>query len=104
VAVQLVTLPLVTIAAGGTAERLSSSGIAVTAVTIQASLDNTGSIYVGDSTVDADTGIVVAPGDACTVEAPVGRHGPEEIVLNEIYVVSSTTGDSCRVAAFRRRP
>jgi hypothetical protein len=48
-----------TVTAAGTAEALSATSIRVAAVTIQAKSGNTGSMYVGDSTVSAATGIMI---------------------------------------------
>jgi len=102
--IQLVTLSPVTITSGGTARPLSATSILVTSITIQASFTNVGKLSLGDSTVTTSNGIEIPPGDTCTIDAPMGMRGPEELDISTIYVVSATTNDSCKVLSFKRRP
>lgn len=102
-AVKLVTLSPVTVTVANTAVPLTSDPIWVTSVTIQASFTNVSKITVGDLNVTSSNGIEVPPGDTCTIEGTAGFKGPEDFVTNEIFINSTTSGDSCRVSAWKRR-
>ena len=102
-ALQLLTLPAVTVASGGTAVRLSSTSLYVLSVTIQADFANTSKVQIGSSGVTSSNGIEVPPGDIATIDAPVSpRGGSEEIDLKDVWINSSTTGDKVRVVTFVR--
>jgi hypothetical protein len=62
-AYKLFTLPKVTVTTAGTAVPLTANeGLAAGSIIISASNDNTGKIFVGDSSVDAETGEQLEPG------------------------------------------
>lgn len=94
------TLAIGTIAAGGTAQRLSATRVPATSVTIQASLGNGGDIYVGGpnpaskqtSLVLASTkvGVRIAAGANYTFQ-PVSTTTPYD--LHEMWI-DGTTNDT----------
>ena len=56
-----------TVASAGTAEALAASTTCVS-ITMKALLTNTGSVYVGDSSVDSSNGFILAAGDALALD------------------------------------
>lgn len=98
------TFPVVTCAVSNTPVQVYPDVWWVLNVTIQAESTNTGNIYVGDETVTTTTGVPVAPGDTCEIDVPVGGRNFDEISLNDIYIVSSTSGNKARVIAEVRKP
>jgi hypothetical protein len=62
-------------------------------VTVQADPDNTGNVYVGDSTVSSTRGVELAPGDSMTFQA-IDKE--KRYNLAEIYVDAATNNDSVR--------
>lgn len=99
----LTTFPQLTLVAN-TPQPLSTDQIAVTSVTVQAEDGNVGNIYLGDSSVTTSTGIILAEQDPAVIEVGNRGHSAEEFYLNEVYVVSGTSGNKCRISAFKRRP
>lgn len=100
-AVKLVTLAAVT--GIGTAKAISTKHTAVTSLTIQSDNGNTGSVFVGDSSVTTGTGLIVDEGDVAVLTADNVGVGSEEFFLDEIYVVSGTGSNTVRLAAYQRR-
>ncbi len=88
--VDVVTLPTTvysgkkTVTEAGTAEALSTTQALVSGVTIKALSTNTGLIYVGGATVDADTGFQLALGEAVFIEIDD---------LATVYVDSAVSGE-----------
>jgi hypothetical protein len=104
-AIQLVTLPPVTVSVANTAVPLASTPIAVTSVTITADPTNVGDIYFGGSNVTVSNGQPVPARDSGVIQgdsSPQGR--TEEFFLNEVYINSATSGNSVRIIAFARKP
>lgn len=99
----LQTFPLITLVAN-VPQKLSSDHIAVTSLTVQAEDGNIGNIYIGDENVTTTSGIILAEQDPAVVRVGNRGHGAEEFYIDEVWVVTSTSGNKCRVAAFRRRP
>ena len=56
----------ITVTSAGTAVQSTKEGT-IGAVMWRARADNTGTIYVGDSTVSSSNGVAVSPGDAFTM-------------------------------------
>ena len=102
--IKLMTLPVITVSVGGTAVQVSTDVIAVTSLTLQAAFNNTGKVVVGDSTVTPAIGMEVPPGDTVTITADNISKGSEEFLLSEVWINSSTAGNTVRAAAFRRKP
>ena len=71
---------LKTVAATDAPERLTTSNLVVPAALLQAELDNTGYVYIGDSSVsETNFGICLAAGDVYTLSA-------EELGLSLIHI------------------
>lgn len=92
---KIVTLSAVTVSTAGTRVRISSSSIAIKAITIQASSGNSGIIYVGDSSVSSSNGIALSAKDSVSItpEAP-----DFELNLSDYYIDAATNGDSVHVS------
>lgn len=101
---KLKTFPVVTCSVANQPERLYTTTYWVLTVTVYANSANTGNIYVGDDAVTSTTGVPVAPGDTCEIDMEIGGKNFDEISLDDIYIVSSTTGNSARVIAVVRKP
>ena len=75
-----------TVSSAGTAVTLSSTDYRVSAITIKAARANTLAIYVGDSTVDDDTGKIF-PDQSITFNFNQNHD------INAIYVDADTDGN-----------
>ncbi len=73
------------VAAAGTAVPLAASKKIVRKLMIAAYVDNTSDIFLGDSSVDAATGFVLAPGVAIKIEDLL-YNSRDVYDLNEIYI------------------
>ena len=87
-----------TVSTPGTAVALASSDTYAKRVVIQAGRangDNTGDIYLGDSSVDKDNNkcLVMSPGDVFVL--PMGKD--DQINLNHLYIDADNSGDGVRV-------
>lgn len=102
-ATQLITLDQVIVASAGTAVPITTDRYLVSSVTVTASLDNTGKIYVGDIDVDSSNGQELLPGDSITIDAVHGLKGWDEFFIDEVYIDASTSGNSARVTTQKRR-
>ena len=60
-------------------------------IDIMANLSNTGIVYIGSSVVSATTGIALYPGDVYSVDVEN---------LNQLYVISTVSGDDINVAVY----
>jgi hypothetical protein len=103
-AVKLTTISPLTLSLANTPTAVSANAIAVTSLTIQSDKNNTASIFVGDASVDVNSGMEIVPGETAEITADnVGRGGSEEFLISEVYIVTATTGQIVRAAAFTRR-
>tara|TARA_Y100000310_G_scaffold341086_1_gene439040 strand:+ start:215 stop:511 length:297 start_codon:yes stop_codon:yes gene_type:complete len=85
-----------TIVAAGAAERIISTSVYVTSVTIKAKKANTGEIYIGQD----DVGLSDPPleaGDSLHLPVPSTSSGPVQIDLRDIWVNASVDGDGVDV-------
>lgn len=73
-----------TVAAAGTAEALGEAQVLAVGVTIKAEADNTGTVYVGNDAVDADSGFQLAKGESIFI--PIAD-------LAAVYLDVSVSGD-----------
>ena len=80
-----------TVAAAGTAEALSSTGIWARNLYLSAPAANTGAIYIGDSDVDSITGFAMAPGSSVALSDLLGQD--IAVYLDDLYVDAATNGD-----------
>ena len=76
-----------TIVSPGTAVAVATSGNAVSAVSFRARADNTGAVYVGDSSVDSTNGYRLEPGDELNLSFR------ETIDLRRFFVDADTADD-----------
>ena len=89
---------LSTVAAAGTEERLTDSGIRVPAVILQAIRGNTGYVYVGDNQVSSTNyGIDLGAGDPVTISSEDFGMGKADISLKDIWLDVSVSGDGVSV-------
>ena len=100
-AVKLQALAPVTLTLSNTAYQLSSTPMAVTSVTLQASYSNAAKVCFGDSAVTASSGLEIPPGDTAEITADVKG---QEFYLDEVYLISSSAGQVVRAVAFVRKP
>lgn len=95
------TLSVVTVAAAGTAVALGS--IECFSFVVQAETGNTGNVFIGDSTVDSTTGIILTPGSSINIGGDMmGQAGDFELSLANFYVDAATNGDKVRVFVLKR--
>lgn len=93
------------VAAAGTAEALKSSKTyACGKVVIQALVDNTTNVHVGESTVDKDTnnGIELDAGEQLVIDPGVISGKSACIDLNKVYVDADTNGEGVAVIYLER--
>ena len=76
-----------TVITPGTAVAVATSGNAVSAVSFRARADNTGAVYVGDSSVDSTNGYRLEPGDELNLSFR------ETIDLRRFFVDGDTASD-----------
>ena len=91
---------LKTVTATDAPEQLTTSNRVAPAVLLQAELDNTGYVYVGDSAVsETNFGICLAAGDVYTMSAEELGWGRAQISLKDIWLDVSFAGDgvSCMI-------
>lgn len=84
----------------GSAQRLSASNLWVKSLVVQASSANTGTNYVGDSTVTTTTGIQLTAGQMFSVNTVQGKHENKgQINLYDVFALSSVgAGDDLIVS------
>lgn len=102
-AIKLETVAPISLAISNNPYQLSADPLRVVSVTISADAANTAKIYIGDETVTASSGIELSPGESAVISTPLRPSGSEEFLLNEIYVVASTSGQLARAAVWRRK-
>lgn len=94
----LKSLPLVTVTTSGTAVPLSATDIdKVVMIYISCPAANTGNIMVGDSTVEAASGL--SGMEISKGQVPLVIGSPNHYVdLKNIYVDALNSGDKCKVS------
>lgn len=100
--VVLKTFPKVTAAVANTAVPLSNTPILVSAALVQSLTANTGTQYIGDSTVTTSNGVAFSPGEDAEVDGPPTSKGHEQFDLSKIYVVATIANTEFRVLAWVR--
>lgn len=91
-----------TVAAAGTAEQLTSSAIMADNVLIQATKDNTGNIFVGDSNVSSSRGWTLTPGQFISFEGSRRRDGSDALDLSTIWIDAANNGDGVQWGYYKR--
>jgi hypothetical protein len=103
-ALQIFTLPNVTIAIGSQAYPITAdAGLAAGSVTLQADYDNVGKISVGSADITTGTGVQLSPGETAVIEPPANSKATDEFLLFLIYVTSASSGDVVRPSYIKRR-
>jgi hypothetical protein len=101
-AVQLKTLTEVTVAQPGQKQAIYSQKLMVYSVSVQSLSTNTGSQYIGDSSLTSDNGQVFGPSDVAELDGPPSAKGQEQFDVSSIFVDSSTAGAKFRVSVWIR--
>ena len=85
-----------TVAVAGTAEPLSASPAEYENIMIQASRNNIGLVYIGDSSVGAANGLALQPGELVSYAADTSEGDSDYgvIDLTDVYVDADNSGDS----------
>ena len=78
-----------TVTSAGTAVQLSTTSTLVSSIIIRAMEDNSGAVYIGDSTVSSSTGKI----EPRTSISFSGDQNTGTLNLNAIYVDSGTSSD-----------
>lgn len=92
------------VASAGTREQLTASDIIASTVIIQAKNANTGTIYVGDSTVDSTHCIELQKGEVLSLTGDHRNEGQtDELVLSDIWLDTSDSGDGVQWAYYKKR-
>lgn len=103
--IKLFTVPQVTVTTAGTRVQVSATDTPITTILVQADPNNTGYIYVGDSSVSSTrASAALGPGqsEAITSDAS-GRAGWDEYVLSDFYLDANTNGNKAYVSYIKRR-
>lgn len=86
------------VVAAGTRMPLAAVETYSSHIVIQAKSTNTGSVYVGDVTVAAANGYVLAPGKEILLGGLVRNPGSNEAInLADVYIDAATSGEGVRV-------
>lgn len=93
------TLAQVTVATSGTEQRLSATDKQyVIKVILSVPAANTGTMYVGDSSVSVNNGIAIIKGTTYEISAPQG----EFLDVKNMYVDAATNGDKINVTILKK--
>lgn len=98
-AVILVSPAAVTVTTSGTEQPLVAANVSgVVAIYLSAPAANTGTMYVGDSTVSTTVGIPIIKGTTERIFAPEGQI----LDIKNMYVDAATDGDKLNVAYLKK--
>jgi hypothetical protein len=88
----------------GTRVQLTTTDTITSSVIIQAKNSNTGTIYVGDSTVSSTQGLELSPGESIAFTGDNRNEGQaDELVLSDIWLDSSVNGEGVQWAYYKKR-
>lgn len=97
-AVQVPKLYQLTIAAGGTRQKLFGAAVPrARFIEISAPAANTSSFFYGDSTVSSTNGIEIAKGTSRIISAP------DLLATEAIYAISATTSDKLNILVWEQK-
>ena len=82
-----------TVASAGTAEALAANAGVHQFVTVRALLSNTGDVYLGDASVDANSGFVLDAGEELKFSFDEG----DGIDIDALYIDVDTNGEGVSV-------
>ena len=92
-----------TVSSTSVAERITTSDIKVSSVTMSAEGSNTGAVYIGDSQVSATVyGVDLGAGDEVTFTAQELGMASGYISLKDIWMLPSVSGDGVAVIYLER--
>jgi len=98
------TLPAVTIVTAGTRVQLTpGANPFANTIIVTASPANSGTVYVGDSTVTAANGQPLSPGESYVISTPSIRGTDEDFFISDVWLDASISGSTARVAYISRR-
>jgi hypothetical protein len=92
-AVTLATIP----------EQITTSDIPCSTVIFQAQDSNTGLTYVGDSSVGAQLGVALDPGEVFSISADQSGRNGEELLLSDFWVDAENDGNVLKISYIKRR-
>lgn len=85
---------IVTVSTAGTRVQLTSTATRAYAISIQAHPSNTGTIYVGDSTVASSACMAaLSAGMSFDIEGTHRKDATDEFIASDYYVDASVNGD-----------
>lgn len=88
-----VSVAQITVTTAGTSKPLSTTSLAAMEIYVSAPSGNTGSVFVGDSTVSSTRGIEIPKGTTQKLCIEMGRN----MDLKDWYVDAATSGDKLNV-------
>lgn len=103
-ALLLSTSAVVVVTTSGTRVPLSAEARPLPSIVIQGNVTNKKNIYIGDSTVTKLTGIAIGPGETMEITGSEAGSATEEILFNDLYIDADISGESVRIAFFKRKP
>lgn len=86
----------------GQAVQIIANSFPSFSIIITAESTNSGNIYIGDSTVDANKGIPIEPGNTLAIDSPPESRW-SELDISDIYIYTSSSGNKARISCLRRR-
>lgn len=97
-------LGIITVSTAGTRVALSASTLYAAGVYIEALKTNSGTIYMGDSTVASNNySSALAAGEGIGIEGPKFRGQEEELNLADFYIDASANSQSVMVSYLEKR-
>lgn len=91
-----------TVTTAGTRTALTSSTLQVYEVVVKALASNTGTIYIGDSTVASSNGYELSAGASFSIPLTMIPKTGSVVDLNWIYIDASVNGEGVCVAYLQR--
>ena len=102
-ALKLTTGSTISTATANVAITLSSVSLHAPSWLFQADVSNSENIFIGDSNVAVGTGFALGPGEAMEISGENRRGGVDEIYLEDLFIISATSGMALRIGRFARR-
>lgn len=100
---KLVTLAAQTVSSPGTAQQVSIIPTPITTIIFQAHPDNDGRVYVGDSNVASNRGMLLDAGDVWSVVVDMRSHAIDEMILSDWYIDASDGSQIVQIQYMKRR-
>lgn len=103
-ALLLSTSSVVVVTTAGTRVPLSLEARPLPSIVIQGNVTNKRNIYLGDSTVTRTNGIAIGPGETVEITGSEAGSATEELIFSDLYIDADVSGESVRIAFFKRKP